>query len=46
VDLNTGRIENLTSGSIYQAEPFPDFMQDIINPDGLIDYVRGRMGQR
>jgi len=46
VDLNTGRIENLTSGSIYQAEAFPDFMQDIIGSGGLIDYVRGRMGQR
>jgi 3-isopropylmalate/(R)-2-methylmalate dehydratase small subunit len=45
VDVKSGKIENLTKGSVYQAEPFPDFMQEIIKADGLIHYVRGRMEQ-
>lgn len=43
VDVKNGKIENLTTGKIYQAEPFPEFMQEIIKADGLIHYVRGRM---
>lgn len=43
VDVKSGKIENLTTGKIYQAEPFPEFMQEIIKADGLIHYVRGRM---
>ena len=42
VDVKTGLITNLTTGKTYQAEPFPDFMQEIINADGLISYVRER----
>ncbi len=42
VDVNTGVITNLTKGKTYQAEPFPAFMQEIINADGLISYVRER----
>ena len=45
VDVGTGTIENLTTGEVYQAEPFPGFMQDIIKADGLIHYVRERMKQ-
>jgi 3-isopropylmalate/(R)-2-methylmalate dehydratase small subunit len=43
VDVNTGIITNLTTGRTYKAEPFPGFMQEIINADGLISYVRERM---
>ena len=42
VNVNTGVITNLTTGKTYQAEPFPGFMQEIINADGLISYVRER----
>jgi uncharacterized membrane-anchored protein YitT (DUF2179 family) len=42
VDVNTGVIENITSGRTYQAAPFPEFMQEIIKADGLINYVRER----
>ena len=45
VDVTSGKIENLTTGKIYQAEPFPEFMQEIMKADGLIQYVKGRMGQ-
>jgi len=42
VDVNTGVIENITRGRSYQAAPFPEFMQEIIKADGLINYVRER----
>lgn len=40
VDLTTGKIFNLTTNAEYTAAPFPDFMQEIINANGLIEYIR------
>jgi 3-isopropylmalate/(R)-2-methylmalate dehydratase small subunit len=40
VDLGTGEIRNLDTGSVHQARPFPPFMLEIIEAGGLIDYVR------
>jgi 3-isopropylmalate/(R)-2-methylmalate dehydratase small subunit len=42
VELETGRIKNIRTGEIYQATPFPDFMQGIISKGGLINYVRDK----
>lgn len=42
VDLESGKIENLTQKTSFQARPFPPFMQELINTGGLIPYVRGR----
>ena len=39
VDFSTGLIKNLTKNQQYQAEPFPEFMQKIIDNDGLIGYI-------
>ncbi len=36
VDFDTGVIENLATGEIYQAEPFPPFIQNIIQKGGLL----------
>lgn len=44
VDLKSGSITNITKGCTYQAESFPDFMQDIIKAEGLVNYVRGKVG--
>lgn len=44
VDLKSGRITNVTKQRTYQAESFPEFMQDIIKAEGLINYVKGREG--
>lgn len=44
VDLNSGRITNVTKGRTYQAESFPEFMQDIIKAEGLVNYVKGKEG--
>jgi len=39
VNLAKGEIRNISSSRSYQAEPFPPFMQEIINRGGLINYV-------
>jgi 3-isopropylmalate/(R)-2-methylmalate dehydratase small subunit len=36
VNLSSGTIKNLTKGLTFQAEPFPPFMQRIIDAGGLI----------
>lgn len=36
VDFDTGIISNLTTGKTYQAEPFPEFIQNIIQKGGLL----------
>jgi 3-isopropylmalate/(R)-2-methylmalate dehydratase small subunit len=43
VELEAGRVRNLTSGQAYQAEPYPPFMIRIINAGGLVPYTRHRL---
>lgn len=43
IDISTGKIENLTTGDIFQAPPLPGFIQDIAKAGGLINYVKGKM---
>jgi 3-isopropylmalate/(R)-2-methylmalate dehydratase small subunit len=43
VDLDTGKINNLTRNETYQATAFPPFMQELINTGGLIEYVKKRI---
>lgn len=40
VDFDTGIISDLTTGKTYQAQPFPDFIQKIINSGGLLASLR------
>ena len=42
VDLTTGKINDLTLGLVFQAVPFPPFMQELINAGGLIGFVKTR----
>ena len=42
VDFDTGIITNLTKKQTYQAEPFPDFVKEIIKADGLMNSLRKR----
>jgi 3-isopropylmalate/(R)-2-methylmalate dehydratase small subunit len=42
INLNTGIIININSEKKYVAEPFPVFMQDIINSGGLIEFIKRR----
>ncbi len=43
VDFDTGLIENLTTGKTYQAEPFPPFIQNIIEKGGLLNSIKDRL---
>ena len=45
VDLERGTVENLSSGNVFAAAPFPDFMREIISRGGLVEYVRMRLGK-
>ena len=39
VNFDTGVITNETTGKTYQAEPFPEFIQNIIAKGGLINSI-------
>ena len=45
VDLDTGLITELESGRTYQADPFPQYMQELIQAGGLIEKVKREVGQ-
>ena len=44
VDYETGKIYNLTKNTEYQGQPFPPFMQKIIEQGGLVNYVNNKKG--
>lgn len=43
VDIQQGKIKNLTTGKIFQARPYPEFMRGIISSGGLIEYTRQKL---
>jgi 3-isopropylmalate dehydratase small subunit len=43
VEPTAGIIRNLTRNETYQAAPFPDFLQHIIDKGGLLAYVEDRL---
>lgn len=42
VDFDSGEIKNITKGETYQAEPFPEFIKEIINSNGLLNSIKNR----
>lgn len=42
VDFETGTIKNLTKNENYMGEPFPEFMQEIIDKGGLVNFIKNR----
>ena len=40
VDFSTGVITDETTGKEYKAEPFPPFMQRLIEAGGLVPYIK------
>ena len=46
IDLEAGQVHNLTTGQVYQAEPYPPFMMQIIDAGGLVPYTRRRIKTR
>lgn len=39
VNFDTGVITNLTKGTTFQGQAFPEFMQKIIAAEGLVNYI-------
>ena len=46
VDINNGRIKNLTRGGEFNAKPYPDFMAKLIAAGGLIEYTKKRLAEK
>ncbi len=42
VDFDTGVITNLTKNETYQTQPFPPFIQNIINQGGLLASIKNK----
>lgn len=43
VDFQRGIIFNETKNETYQAQPFPEFIQEIISSGGLVSYIQKQM---
>jgi 3-isopropylmalate/(R)-2-methylmalate dehydratase small subunit len=46
IDLSTGNIKNVTNGKTFSAKPYPEFMSELINAGGLVEYTKKRLAQR
>ena len=42
VDFDTGIITNVTKGTTFKGQAFPEFMQKIIAAEGLINYINNQ----
>ncbi|HBA70395.1 MAG TPA: 3-isopropylmalate dehydratase small subunit [Lachnospiraceae bacterium] len=42
VDFDSGIITNLTKGTQFQGQAFPEFMQKIIAAEGLVNYINNK----
>jgi len=40
IDLDKGTIKNITKGKAYKTQPFPDFLQRIIEAGGLMESIK------
>ena len=45
VDLEAGKITNVTTGRSYQAKPFPPFMRQLIEVGGLVNYAKAKVSK-
>ena len=41
IDFDAGVITNITKGKTYQAQPFPDFIKEMIQKGGLMASIKG-----
>lgn len=41
IDFDSGVIENRTKGESYKAQPFPEFIKEIIRKGGLLNSLKG-----
>ena len=46
VELEKGEINDITKNKVFKAEPYPDFMLQIISAGGLTDYTKKKIETR
>jgi 3-isopropylmalate/(R)-2-methylmalate dehydratase small subunit len=46
IDLNSGTILNESTGKSYTTIPFPNFVRQIIDAGGLINYTKNKLGEK
>ncbi|MCM8766393.1 MAG: 3-isopropylmalate dehydratase small subunit [Candidatus Omnitrophica bacterium] len=40
IDLQEGKVKNLTQNKIYTIQPFPEFLEELINQGGLMNWIK------
>ena len=45
VDTETGKITDETTGQVFEAKPFPPFIQKIVESGGLLPYLKEKQGK-
>ena len=43
IELSTGEITDLTQSKTFKAEPYPEFMLELISAGGLIEYTKNKL---
>ena len=43
IDFESGEITNITKGETYKGQPYPEFIQRIIQKEGLVNYIKERV---
>ncbi|MFH1127863.1 MAG: 3-isopropylmalate dehydratase small subunit [Candidatus Omnitrophota bacterium] len=43
IDLSTGIIKNLSNKRNYETQPFPEFLQQIVESGGLMNYIKHKV---
>ncbi|MCL2385917.1 MAG: 3-isopropylmalate dehydratase small subunit [Defluviitaleaceae bacterium] len=43
IDFTSGTITNLSTNETYKAEPFPEFMQEIMSAGGLVERTKKKL---
>jgi 3-isopropylmalate/(R)-2-methylmalate dehydratase small subunit len=46
IDLSSGIIKNLTQGNNYKTQAFPEFLQEIVKHNGLMNWIKAKSGLR
>jgi len=44
IDLSSGIIKNLSQNQTYKTQPFPEFLQEIVEKGGLMYWIRVKRG--
>lgn len=45
IDKQAGVVHSVTTGRAYKCEPFPEFIQEIVDSGGMVPYVKHRLAK-